>query len=219
MKTTTPQLMTTAIVVSGIVLFAGAGCTPVEPVITINPVVTDVAMPDSWSTFTSPLLEYSITYPSTWYTWSGSERFEDMQEAESDVDYFSILSKEDSFTIAADQIFIGIDRDTKQALVPGEAATESFNDIIAANSQAETVSDVQALVVDGNLPAVQQVEQDPDDTTGEYGYKMVTYVDVDNMVYTIHVTTASAADYARYVEIIQIMIASFDYQAGWLHLC
>lgn len=202
-----------------LLLVSGASCTPVEPVITTNPVVTDVAMPASWSTFTSPLLEYSIEYPSTWYTWSGSERFEDMQEAESDVDYFSILPAEDSFTIAADQVFIGIDRDTKQALVPGEAATESFNDIIAANSQAETVSNVQALVLDATLPAVQQVEQDPDDTTGEYGYKVVTYVDVDNMVYTIHVTAASAVDYARYVEIIQTMITSFDYQAEWLHLC
>lgn len=199
-----------------LLLFTGASCIPVEPTVTTNSTTNVITTPKvtqpTWSTFTSPLMHYTIEYPATWNTWSGSDSFTDMQEAESDADYFSILPPEDSFTIAPDQIFIVIDLDTKQPLVPGETAIESFNDVIAANSKGENVSNVQALVVDGNLPAVQQVEQDPDDTIGEYGYKVVTYVDAGTSVYTIHVTAASAADYARYTDIIQRMIASFDRQ-------
>lgn len=196
--------------VAGLV-FVGASCVPTEPVVESNVATTSIVVePTAWKTFTSPLLEYTIEYPANWNTWSGSEFFEDMQEAESDVDYFSILPADDFSTISPDQILIAIDRDTKQPLVPGEAAIESFNDVIAANSKTETVSNVQALVVDSNLPAVQQVEQDPDDTTGEYGYTVATYIDADAVVYTIHVTAASAADYARYEEIIQTMITSFD---------
>jgi hypothetical protein len=211
------------------VLLSGLGCTPIEssPTLVINQgaestttatvvepttVVESVTMPDTWNTFTSPLLRYTIEYPSTWNTWSGSERYEDMQEAESDVDYFSIQPAQDSLTIVSDQILIAIDLDTKQPLVPGEAATEDFNTIIAANSKGENVSNIQALVIDGNLPAVQQVEQDPADTAGEYGYSIVTYVDVDPVVYTIHVTAASVEDYARYAAIIERLIQSFDHQ-------
>lgn len=191
-------------------LVSGASCTAVEPVITTNPIVTDVAMPASWSTFTSPFLEYTMEYPASWNTWSGSEFFEDMQTAESDVDDISILPADDFSTISPDQILIVIDRDTKQPLVPGETATESFNDVISANSKTQTVSNVQALVIDNTLPAVQQVEQDPDDMTGEYGYTVVTYIDADEVVYTIRVTAASGADYVRYEKIIQTMITSFD---------
>lgn len=201
-------------------MLSGAGCTPTTTVTqpdvnvnagtNVNVSVTDpIVPPTDWSTFASPLMHYTIDYPTTWHTWSGSETFTDMTEAETDVDYFSVLPRADSFTIAADQVFIAIDLDTKQPLVPGEEATETFNDVITANSKDETVSNVQALVIDGNLPAVQQVEEDPDDATGEYGYSVATYIDADNVVYTIYVTTASAEEYARYAEVIQTIIESF----------
>lgn len=193
-------------------ILSGAGCTPVdpEPTSTVNVSTTDpIVPPADWSTFTSPLMHYSIDYPTAWHTWSGSETFTDMTEAETDVDYFSVLPRADAFTIASDQVFIAIDLDTKQALVPGEETTETFNDVIVANSKDDNVSNVQALVIDNNLPAVQQVEEYPDDLTGEYGYSVVTYIDADNAVYTIYMTTASAEEYARYADSIQTMIESF----------
>lgn len=199
-----------AIGLVGWVILAGAQCTPFG---TPSPQTNTAAVPRvSWEPFTSPLMHYSIDYPATWYTWSGSEFFTDLEEAESDVDYFSILPRKDSFTITADQVLISIDLDTKQQKVPGEAATENFNDIISANSKTDLVSNVKALVIDNTLPAVQQVEQNPDDTSGLYGYTVVTYIDVGSVVYTFYVTTASATDYARYADIIQTMLESFAKQ-------
>lgn len=202
----------TKVAIAGVltIVTTGAGCTatPTPPANTnttanVSTTIATTPLPDKWETFSSRLMDYTLSYPAAWHTWSGSESYDDLDSAESDVDYLSILPKEQFSTISPDQILIAINLTTKQD-------GQSLNDVITQASTGMQISAVKPLVLAKTLPAVQEVETDPRDAKGEYGYHVVTYVDADKVVYTISITSASKEAYAQYQPIIQKITESFQ---------
>lgn len=157
-------------------------------------------------TFVSRNLDYTISYPNSWYSWSGSDVYPEFDSKETDIDYLSTEDRVTGTDIAGEGVSLAITYTSKIDQATGQAIT--FEQVVAEEMVPTVASEKQALTVSG-LSALRQVETDPRDPENEFGYVVVYYIDAPNGVYAISSTSTTQAEYARQAATIQATVSSF----------
>lgn len=158
-------------------------------------------------TFVSNNLGYSLSYPNSWYSWSGSDVYAEFNSKETDIDYLSTEDRVTGTDISGEGVSIAITYTTKIDQATGQAI--SFEQVVAQEMIPTVATKKEVLRVAG-LPALRQFETDPRDPDNEFGYMVSYYVDGPKGVYTFTVVATSEAEYERQAATVQAVVASFQ---------
>lgn len=160
-------------------------------------------------TFVSRNLKYTLSYPNSWYTWSGSDVYPEFDSKETDIDYLSTEDRVTGTDITGEGISLAITYTTKIDQATGQAI--SFEQVVAEEMVPSVATKKETLTI-GGLPAVKQFEADPRDPENEFGYVVSYYVDAPKGVYTFTAVATSEAEYERQAATIQSVVSSFTLQ-------
>ncbi len=160
-------------------------------------------------TFVSRNLNYTLSYPNSWYTWSGSDVYPEFDSKETDIDYLSTEDRVTGTDITGEGVSLAITYTTKIDQATGQAI--SFEQVVAEEMVPSVATKKETLTV-GGLPAVKQFESDPRDPINEFGFFVTYYIDAPKGVYTFTAVATSEAEYERQAATIQSVVSSFTLQ-------
>lgn len=157
-------------------------------------------------TFVSRNLGYTMSYPNSWYSWSGSDVYPEFDSKETDIDYLSTEDRVVGSDISGEGISLVTTYTAKIDQATGQAI--SFEQVVAEDMVPSVATKKETLTIAG-LPAIRQFETDPRDPDNEFGYVVSYYVDAPKGVYTISAVATSATEYERQAATIQAVVGSF----------
>lgn len=195
-------LTTAALVLLGAVCTSPQGQTNTSNNTATNTTVTVVPN----RTFVSRNMNFTLSYPNSWFSWSGSDVYPEFDSKGTDIDYLSTEDRVTGSDISGEGVSLAITYTPKIDPATGGAIT--FEQVVAKEMVPSVASKKETLSVAG-LSALKQVETDPRDPDNEFGYSVVYYIDAAQGVYTISSTSTTEAEYERQAATILAVVSSF----------